>query len=944
MARPAFGGRRALSRIGQLAAFAGVVMLVAGFLAFLGGASGPVLDAGARTLIDGAGATGSVVRVQTRLADDAEDQDAAVQQAITTSLGELPASIQRSVVAESAPAAIDGAPVQVQGLTDPGLPDAARLVQGEWPSGAEEGALQESAAGSLGVGVGDEIVVGDIPVTIVGIWAALDPGEARWFGDPAVGSGADADAAGPLLVDESVLAPLDERPFVRWTVVPERSAIELSNLGDWGEALVRLTAELRRIPATNSALEAIGSLPGTLERTARSTSIAAGIMGLSLVLLIVAGGVVIALVARAIAAGRRVEFALLRARGASKRALTGAAAREATVAAVLGGALGAGAALVLLLLGVPVPLPAGAETAVPLLVGGIAAIVVVIAVLLATIVTVVELRAPVTGRAESGRAALIASLGPLILAAVAAGLTVAQFVALGSPIVVRNDGTVFTDPLALAAPMALLVASALAAPVVVGPLSLIGERLARAGRGILPVLPLRQLARRARSVAAGVLVIALAVGAAVLVGAFRLAADDGAAHAERAATGSDLRIRYAVRSTVGPGFAAASALDVAGVAGVDGAFAVLGPTASIGPDPVPLVAGDPARLAGVAGADPLLATMVGELEGARAARPLPDGSRELTMTFELTPFGQMPEGTDLDLAVWLCDADGSALFQSLGTVAADVAGPVTVTAPLPPGATGILALAFSPPTLPEFVSVAVHLDELSTDSGDVGWDGLADAEFTEPGRMLPPGGDEELPVVITRALSERINAPVGTPLGIRLGGLPAQLPLRVAGVLDDLPGIAGPLGVLVDLQSVESAALAIGGAVPAADQLWLSAGDPDAAVAGLRASLDVRAAIVTPSTVSTRPVVEPATALFATGAAATLLLAVLGFAAVAASIGRQRVVEMTPLRSLGLTPARVRRARAIELVASAALAILLGAAGGILTAWVVVPGLVAVAT
>jgi ABC-type antimicrobial peptide transport system permease subunit len=106
----------------------------------------------------------------------------------------------------------------------------------------------------------------------------------------------------------------------------------------------------------------------------------------------------------------------------------------------------------------------------------------------------------------------------------------------------------------------------------------------------------------------------------------------------------------------------------------------------------------------------------------------------------------------------------------------------------------------------------------------------------------------------------------------------------------------------------------------------------------------VRAAIVTPSTVSTRPVVEPATALFATGAAATLLLAVLGFAAVAASIGRQRVVEMTPLRSLGLTPARVRRARAIELVASAALAILLGAAGGILTAWVVVPGLVAVAT
>jgi hypothetical protein len=944
VARPAFGGRRALSRIGQLLAFAGVVMLVAGFLGLLAGASGPVLDAGARTLIDGAGATGSVVRVQTRLADDAEDQDAAVQQAITTSLGGLPASIQRTVVAESAPGTIDGEPVQVQGLTDPGLPDAARIVEGEWPSGTDEGALQEAAASSLGVSVGDEIVVGDTQVTIVGIWVARDPGEARWFGDPAVGSGVDADAVGPLLVDESVLAPLGERPFVRWTVVPERSAMERSNLGDWGEALVRLTAELRRIPSTNSALEAIGSLSGTLERTARSTSIAAGIMGLPLVLLIVAGGVVITLVARAIAAGRRVEFALLRARGASMRSLTGAAAREAFVASLIGGALGAGAAVGALLLGIPVLLPASAQTVVPLLVGGIAAIVVVLAVVLATIVTVVELRAPVSGRAESGRAALIASLGPLILAVVVAGFTVAQFVALGSPIVVRGDGTVFTDPLALAAPMALLVAVALAAPVVVGPLSLVGERFARAGRGILPVLPLRQLSRRARSVAAGVLVIALAVGAAVLVGAIRFAADAGAEHAERAATGSDLRVKYAVRSTVGPGFSAASALSVADVSGIDSAFAVLGPTASIGPDAVPLVASDPARLAEVTGADPLLATMVDELESSRRVQSLPEGSRELTMTVDLTPLGDLPEDTELELIAWLCDADGSALYQSLGSVPADVAGPVTVTAPLPPGATGILALGFSPPTLPEFVSIGVHLDELTTDAGDVGWAGQADAEITEPARILPPRADELLPVVITRELSERISAPVGTPLGIRLAGLPAQLPLRVAGVVEDLPGIAGPLGVVVDLQSLESAALSIGGAVPAADQLWLSAEDPDAAVAGLRASLDMRADIITPSTVSTRPVVEPATLLFATGAAATLVLAVLGFAAVAASIGRQRVVELTPLRSLGLTAARVRRARAIELVASAVLAILVGAAGGTLTAWIVVPSLVAVAT
>ena len=50
-----------------------------------------------------------------------------MQQAVTTALGGLPASIQRSVLAESAPATIEGQPVQVQGLTDPGLPDSAQL-------------------------------------------------------------------------------------------------------------------------------------------------------------------------------------------------------------------------------------------------------------------------------------------------------------------------------------------------------------------------------------------------------------------------------------------------------------------------------------------------------------------------------------------------------------------------------------------------------------------------------------------------------------------------------------------------------------------------------------------------------------------------------------------------------------------------------------------------
>jgi hypothetical protein len=941
VARPAFGGRRALSRIGQLAAFSGVVMLVAASLAFLGGATGPVLDTGAQRLIDGAGATGAAVRIQTRLADDAAaaDQDQAMRAAIADGLGDLPATVDRSVLALSAPALVDGESVLMQGLSDPGAADAAELVSGEWPSSADEGALQAAAAERLGVGVGDEVVLGELPVTVVGTWTARDPAAPRWFGDPAVGSGVESLAAGPLLVDESVLAPLDEHPFVRWTILPDRASLGLANLGRWGDALARLDAEVRQLPTTNSSVDVLGTFAETLGRTARSTSIARGIVGLPLVLLLVSGRIVLVLVARAIAAGRRTEFALLRARGASLRSLAAASAREAALAALLGAALGAAAAFAALLWVVRVSVDQGTV----LLCAAIGAAVALLSVVLATIVTIVELRAPVTGRAESGRAALIASLGPLLLALVAACISLAQFVALGSPIVVRPDGTVRTDPVALAAPMAVLVAASLLAPVVVGPLSLVAERVARAGRGILPVLPLRQLARRARSVAAGVLVIALAAGAVVLVGVFHLTADTAREAVERAATGADLRVKYAVRSTVGEGYPAASATQVEHVSGVESAFAVLGGTASLGSDAVPLVAGDPRRLAAVTGADPRLTAMAAGLEAGRAVQMVPDGSTELTLTAELTPFGLVPPETRMGVAAWASDPDGSSLYIPMGEVAADVAGAISVTGDLPPGTTGILGLSFTLPTMSAGASVGFRLDALSTDAGDVGWAGAADAEFAGNSRLLPPPPDA-LPVVLTTALSQRFNAPVGTELGMRMGGLPEQLPLRVTGIADRLPGIAGSLGVMADLQSLEAAALTVGGSVPAANELWLTAPDPDAAVAGLRASLDVRADIVTPSTVSTAPVLVPATGLFAIGTAATLLLAVLGFAAAAAAIGQARRVEFTPLRSLGLTPARVRQARAIELIASALLAIALGAAAGALTAWLVVPGLVAVAT
>jgi hypothetical protein len=215
---------------------------------------------------------------------------------------------------------------------------------------------------------------------------------------------------------------------------------------------------------------------------------------------------------------------------------------------------------------------------------------------------------------------------------------------------------------------------------------------------------------------------------------------------------------------------------------------------------------------------------------------------------------------------------------------------------------------------------------------------LADAELA---RLLPaPPGEDPLPVAVGEELAERLQVSVGSTFSFRLSPIASSVPVRVAGVLASIPGRSGSLGIVVDLPGLESFALGAGGAVPATNQLWIDSTDPEHAADEVRARLTERAGIITPGTLSPAPVLTPALAMFALGVGVTVGLAVLGFAAVASSTGQARRTELAPLRSLGLSAGRIRRARAIELAVSAALAVVLGAAAGLLTALLVVPGLV----
>lgn len=930
MARPAFAGRRARSRSGQLAAFGAVVLVLSAALTILGGAILPVLDAGSRELISQTGATASTVRIQSRLADDAKQQDDTIRATFATALRDRPADLVRTLSLD-ADVLLDGQPARVQFTADPGLPDAAELTAGSWPAATDEIAVQQDA----GLAVGDTVTLGEQVLRVSGTWRALDPSAPRWFSDPAVASGQEDGALGPALVDESVISGLEITPAARWTMIPDPASLGVAGLPEWADAMARLEAEVRRMEG-GDAVSLDGTFDDALARATRVTSVAGGVVGLPLVLVTLAGAIVLGLIARALASGRGGEFVLLKARGASPRALAGAAAREALVISLLGAASGAALAVAVLAV-------AGLAPPVPLL-AAIPAGVVVLATALATSVTVTELRAPVTGRAESGRAAVIASLGPLLLVLIAAGLALAQFVSLGSPVVIRPNGLVRTDPVAITAPVLVLLAGALAAPVIAGPLVAIGERFARAGRGILPVLPLRQLARRARSVAAGVLVVALAAGAVVLALAFQLGATASRVHAERASTGADLRISLPVRSSVEDNAPAASSALLDGVVGIDAATAVLATTASVGADPVPVVAGDAEALAGVRSAPAELAPLIPALTARRGGSTIPDGVSELIVRGILSP-GGIPGDLAAGVVLWTADRDGSALRVPFGTVPlAD--GPFEITGPVPADATTVLAVEFRSPALPPFSNVDIDLVGVQSPQGDaIAFDGEKSSVLTSSKNerfLTDPPDTDPLPVVVGAELAERLGIAPGEQFTFRIATVPAPVPATVAGVVRDLPGVADSLGFVLDLPTLETRAVALGGSVPAANQLWATSRHPDAAAAAVRDALTVRAGIVSPRTFSSAPVLDPTVALVVLGVGVTVLLAVLGFAAVAAAIAQQRRAELTPLRSLGLSVSRIRSARVIELVTTAVLAVLLGGAAGLLTALLVVPGLTGV--
>ena len=569
-----FAVRRARQQPARLLLVLLAGLVVAAGVGGMEALSARLVDDGVRRVAEAAEPGTRAATVVALSAADPETQDRQVRAAIATAFGRAPVTVARLAVSEISL----GNPDAVQAIGGDAVTGRGELVDGGWPSRSGEAAVLATAAERRGWRIGDRIPIGTdaagaaIDVAVVGTWKPKDPADPAWAGDPAVASGASNGAAGPVLVTDADMARLWTTPTVTWSIRP--TALTADGLDAYRAGLARLAGAPAALdPGNRSNTTTAGALGDLLDRLTRAVTVTRGTMTVPTTIIVVLGAIAIAVILAALAASRTEELRLRRARGAAVAGIAGGAAAEA--AAVTG----IGAVLAMLAV-----LPGGAPTAATM---GAAVVTVAVAAGAAAFSAVRASAVSAASRSDAGRGTLVALLVPALIVLLLAGLAVWQLLSQGG-VLAPGGGA---DPVASAAGAVSLLAAALLVPVLAVLLSAVAERAARRGRGIMPVLPLRQLARRTGVSAVAILCLALAAGSATIAaGVVPLASAADAADV-RAGTGLDVRVSVDASNELPVTADAAAALPA-----VTQAIEVLSRDAGVGQDSAAFVAADPSAL------------------------------------------------------------------------------------------------------------------------------------------------------------------------------------------------------------------------------------------------------------------------------------------------------------------------------------------------------------
>jgi len=758
---------------------------------------------------------------------------------------------------------------------DPQLRDHASLSDGVWASGPGEAVLQSRAAAATGLAVGDDVqLADDISVRVVGLWQPVDARDPYWFSSPAAASGVDDSDLGPLMVDESLIADLPAQPVERWTIVPAEISPALA------DALAGLGDDLDRAGLDTSI---DGGLVSTVQRLLQTSDAATRLTVVPETLVALVALVTLARIATLLWSVRSGETVLLQARGTSRSRLLWAALLEALPVVVLGAALGS-----------VVP---GASPTIGVAAAGVALVVLALAALLG-------IRTTTTVATRRTRTV---TLGVTVLTVILAGVALWQYL-----LYTNSSGA---NPLGLLAPALGLLALALIAVTIISPVFRLLERLAARRPGISPSLPVRHLARDAAVHATTVLLVVLAVGGATFAAAYSGTASAREARVLESGNGSDVRVHLASPNAVEDPDSYIDPADYSALDGADEAEPTLFTEARVGTDSLELVA---------APSSPRGPMVAGSVD-VRLRVPA-QGSTEL---------GQ------LELAAWLADPDGQATRVSGPVVAAaDAAEGLAASIRVPDGSWTLLAIEARIGGISGATIVKVTIE-------DVGSGGASVLEtprelnlaIAKPsGRaMLTAAVTDELPVTVTDAASERLSAPIGSPLTLTLPATGGTIDAVVAAIIPVVPGAEGSLAVQTDLAALDDYALRTGQRVPQPNEVWITTDEPDAVADA--AVLISRYS----STVSTRSnddgLAGPLGTVFLIGAAGAALLATIGVAAVAGSLGRQRERDRFVLDALGVSPVTVARTRVAEFTLATLSAVALGLGAGVIAALVFLPTL-----
>jgi hypothetical protein len=446
-----------------------------------------------------------------------------------------------------------------------GIERHAELVAGTWPGRgvAVEAALSEPAARALGVSVGAVVPVAArtgeerrLDVRVSGVFRVLDPGAAFWRATPLELEGVergDFTTFGPLVVPRTTFFELAAGPEeVRWRAAPSFGELEVDEVAPLRRALERLDERLAAGEETSFQVD--GDLAGVLREAERSLLVArSGVLVPSLQLAILAAYALL-FTAFLIAEERRVETALLAARGADGRRIAVVTLLEGALlalpAALAGPWLAAGSLRILERVGPLAEIDLALSPRVGWEAYGLAAVASAACVLALVVPALrsqrVALAVAALGRPPARGLVQRARLDVVLLAL--ALLAYWQLRRYGAPLIENAQGRLGIDPLLVAAPALGLLAGAVLALRVVPALTRLAERLGRPARGIVAPLGVRQLSRRPRGYARSALLLTLALAIGLFAAAFGSTWSRSQEDQADFETGADVRVRPDERS------------------------------------------------------------------------------------------------------------------------------------------------------------------------------------------------------------------------------------------------------------------------------------------------------------------------------------------------------------------------------------------------------------